>query len=141
MGSKTPQTVRKLYIPVVLLFTASFQLFSQDNGMQAVFDSIIAEADLLYRNEKAVWNSTDLLLTDKTLKRNFGGYVVRHSEDTVFVTYLDKSQEMSIARYAYFLMFFDFPIAVNKEKRPLTSLEKELKTMKVKINNLLGDSQ
>lgn len=126
---------------LLLLLTVSLELFSQDDHLPVVFDSIIAEADLLYRYEKAVWHSTDLLLTDKTLKKDYGGYVVSHSEDTVFVTYLDKRQEMSIARYAYFSTFFDFPIAVNKEKRPLTPLEQALITTKLKIISLLGDSQ
>ncbi|MBK7712556.1 MAG: hypothetical protein IPJ37_17525 [Bacteroidales bacterium] len=50
--------------------------FSQDENLQFKLDSIIKEADLLYSYEKAVWNATDILMTDSKLKKNYGGYVV-----------------------------------------------------------------
>jgi len=126
---------------LVLLLAISFNLFSQDDRLKAVFDSIIAESDLLYKYEKAAWNSTDLLLTDKKLKKNYGGYVVSHSGDTVFVTYLDKKQQMSIAQFSYFSTFFDIPMTFTKETRALTPLERELLAMKRTIIGLLSDSQ
>jgi len=75
----------------LILLTVSLWMFSQEDNLQAKLDSIIIEADLLYRYEKSAWNSIDLLMADKKLKNNFGGYVVSHSGDTVFVTCVDTS--------------------------------------------------
>lgn len=115
--------------------------FSQDENLQFKLDSIIAEADLLYKYEKSVWNSTDLLMSDKKLKKNYGGYLVNHSNDSVFVTYLDKNQEGSIARYAYLSSDLNKPVISKVESSPLTILEKELLDVKIKVINQLSESK
>lgn len=119
----------------------SLNAFSQEGDLQIKLDSIIAEADLMYKYEKAVWNSTDLLVTDETLKSNYGGYVVSHSCDTVCVTYLDKKQEASIARYIYVSADFNRPHVARLGLSPLTVLEKELLDVKIKMINQLSDSK
>jgi hypothetical protein len=126
---------------VLILLTASIEMFSQGNNLQAKLDSIINEADLLYRYEKSVWNSTDLLMADEKLKKKYGGYVVSHSGDTVLVTYLDKTQKEGIARFTYISKNLDKPFNTNLESSPLTLLEKELLEIKIKIINQFSDSK
>lgn len=125
---------------LILTLNISFSVFSQEN-LQAKFDSIITEADLLYRYEKSVWNSTDLLMANNKLKKNYGGYVVSHSNDTVFVTYIDKKQKESIARYQYVSNELTKPSNISIEVSTLTSLEQELLDIKIKLIKQLSDSK
>ena len=60
--------MKKCSLLVVFLFLIS-NVQAQEEHFERVFDSIIQEADLLYRYEKAVWNSTDRLMADKKLKK------------------------------------------------------------------------
>ena len=126
---------------LLILLTVSLWMFSQEDNLQAKLDSIITEADLLYRYEKSAWNSIDLLMADKKLKNNFGGYVVSHSGDTVFVTCVDKTKKKSIARFTYTSRDLDKPCITKLESTPLTLLEKELLEIKIKIINQLSASK
>lgn len=123
------------------LVTLFLNTFSQDENLQVKFDSIIAEADLMYKYEKAVWNSTDLLMADKMLKKKFGGYVVRHSVDSIFVTYLDKNQKESIAQFTYISTNLNKPCHIRMESSPLSVTEKELLDIKVKMLDQLSESK
>lgn len=123
------------------LVTLFLNAFSQDENLQVKFDSIIAEADLMYKYEKAVWNSTDLLIADKMLKKKFGGYVVRHSVDSIFVTYLDKNQKESIAQFIYISSNLNKPCHIRMESSPLSVTEKELLDIKVKMLDQLSESK
>lgn len=125
----------------LLLLAIAFSIFSQDEKLQVKLDSIVAEADLLYRYEKSVWNSTDLLLTDKKLEDNYGGYVVSHSNDSVLVTYLNKKQNAVIARYTYVSADLSHPVKINTGISTMTMLEKELLAKKIKIFNQLSESK
>lgn len=124
-----------------ILLVVSLELFSQKDTLQSKLDSIIIEAELLYRYEKSVWNSTDLLMADRNLKRNYGGYVVSHSGDTVYVTYVDKAQKGGIARYTFTSKDLNKPLLTNLESTPLTLLEKELLDIKIRILNQISDSK
>src|SRR5574344_971735 len=88
---------------LILFFLGIIYLnaFSQDDYLQLKFDSIIKEADLLYSYEKAVWNASDILIRNSKLKKNYGGYVVANSNDTIFVTFIDEKQKQAIARYYF----------------------------------------
>lgn len=104
-------------------------------------DSIIEEADLLFRYEKAVWISTDLLMSDRKLKRKFDGYVVYHSNDTTYVAMLDKNQRDVIARYEFVNLDFDSPLKTAIGSSELSIIEKELRDTKAKIIEQLSDSK
>ncbi|MHB9055642.1 MAG: hypothetical protein ACYC2P_05745 [Paludibacteraceae bacterium] len=132
--------MKKLGLTLLLLAVA-FSIYSQDENLQVKLDSILAEADLLYRYEKSVWISTDLLLTDKKLEANYGGYVVSHSNDSVLVTYLNKKQDAVIARYTYVSADLSHPAKISTEISTMTMLEKELFDKKIKIFNQLSDSK
>ena len=131
----------KQFIFLLIMVTSTSSVFSQADTLHAKLDSIIREADLMFRYEKSVWESTDLLMADKKAKDNYGGYVVSHSGDSVFVTYLDKDQKESIARYTYLSGNFNNPLVASIQSSPLTVLEKELFDMKVKIVDQLSDSK
>ncbi|MGQ1891795.1 hypothetical protein ACT29H_15245 [Thermophagus sp. OGC60D27] len=131
----------KNHLLLILTLLFSLNSFSQDENIQAKLDSILKEADLIYNYEKSVWNSSDLLLTNKKIKKNYGGYIVCHSNDTLTVTYLDKKQKESIARYRYKFDNLDKPLISRMELSSLTALEKELFESKKKIMSQLSDSK
>lgn len=127
----------------ILFFLGTLYLnaLSQEKNLQLKLDSIIAEADIMYKYEKAVWNSTDLLMADKKLKKNYGGYVVRHSVDSIFVSYLDKNQKESIARFIYISTNLNKPCHVRMESSNLSVAENELLDIKTTMLNQLSDSK
>ncbi len=128
-------------ILVIVTLILSLNLFAQEEVNQTKLDSILGEADLMYRYEKSVWNSTDLLMSDAKLKNNYGGYVVHHSKDRLTVTYLDKNQKESIARYSYMFDNLNTPLIASIEPSQLTSIEKELFDIKGKIASQLSDRE
>lgn len=73
----------RIFLLVTATLFFSLNLFSQEENIQVKLDSILVEADLMYQYEKSVWNSTDILLSNKKLKQNYGGYIAHHSNDTI----------------------------------------------------------
>lgn len=131
----------KNFILLALILFFFLNLFSQEDIAQAKLDSILVEADLMYKYEKSVWNSTDLLMSNKKLKKNYGGYIVHHSNDTLTVTYLDKNHKKSIARYSYKIDDLNKPLNIAIETSQLTTIEKDLFEIKGKIASQLSDSK
>lgn len=129
------------YLMLITTVFFSLNLFSQEENIQVKLDSILTEADLVYQYEKSVWNSTDIVLSNRNLKKNLGGYIAHHSNDTITVTYLDKNQKESIARYSYKFDDFKKPLMTAIGASELTSLEKELFEIQGKIINQLSDSE
>jgi hypothetical protein len=129
--------------PAILFFLVALVLntYSQEENLQFKLDSIVKEADLLFRYEKAVWISTDILMADKNLKKNYGGYVVYHSNDTVFVTYFNKSLKQRIALYSFVNSDLSNPFRTNQETTALTGIEQELVNVKLKIIDQLSDKE
>lgn len=127
----------------ILFFLSTILLnaFSQDNNLQFKLDSIVKEADLLYSYEKAVWNASDILMSDSKLKNNYGGYVVSHSNDTIIVTFIDESQKQKIAKYFFTNSNLNTPFNSEIGLSPLTNLEQELLDIKVEMLNQLSDSK
>lgn len=126
---------------LIILGTLFLNAFSQDENLQLKFDSIIKEADLLYSYEKAVWSASDMLLTDSKLKKNYGGYVVSHSNDTIFTTFIDKSQKQKIAKYFFTKSNLNSPFNSEIGLSTLTNTEQELLDVKIKIINQLSDKK
>ncbi|MAB47801.1 MAG: hypothetical protein CMC05_04135 [Flavobacteriaceae bacterium] len=115
--------------------------FSQEKSEEVILDSIVKEADLLYKYEKVAWNSTDLLMSKRKLKKNYGGYVIYHSNDTIHASFIDKSQEKRIARYSFTASDLEVPYNSNFELIELSESEKELLDIKIKIVNNLSDEK
>jgi len=129
------------YFLLIFTLILSINLIAQDEIKQAKLDSILNEADLMYKYEKSVWNSSDLLMSNNKLKNNYGGYIVYHLNNTVTVTHLDKNQKESIARYSYKFDNLNKPFISSVETSKLTTIEKELFDIKGIIVNQLSDSE
>lgn len=57
--------------------------FAQNVDHHAKFDSIIAEATILYNFEKTIWQSSDLLKKKAEIQNNVGGYIVYQEGNTI----------------------------------------------------------
>jgi hypothetical protein len=123
----------------VIVFFGVLSGKAQSENFDPIFDSIIKEANILFRYEKAVWNSTDRLLAETKLKNDYGGYVVYHSGDTVSVAYVNKKRSDRIAFYSYTSSNLEVPLEFSDKKVPLNPLEQELLTVKVKMLEQLSD--
>jgi len=129
-------------IAILFLFVIiAFNTFSQEENLQFKLDSIVKEADLLYRYEKVAWNSSDLFMLDSKLKKNYGGYLIFQSNDTIFATFNDKSQKEKIAKYYFTNADVNFPFKTEVEVSALTKTEQELLNIKTKIINQLYDKK
>ncbi len=129
---------------ITILFflgTIFLNAFSQDDNLEFKLDSIIKEADLLYSYEKAVWNASDILMSDSKLKKNYGGYVVSHSNDTISTIFIDKDQKQKIAKYFFTKSNLSSPFNSEIGFSPLTNSEQELLDIKIKIINQLSDKK
>lgn len=115
--------------------------FAQTADLQPKLDSILQEADLLYRYERAAWLASDLLNEEKKLAKKFGGYVVYHAGDTTTVAMLDKKQKQAIARYAFLANEFDEPVKSSTTSTDLSALERELFDTKGKVIDQLMDTK
>lgn len=131
--------MKKFTLSLFLLFALNG--FSQESDLQSKMDSILQEADLLYRYEKAVWVSTDILFSDETLKNNFGGYVVYHSNDTINVSILNSEQKEVIAKYIFVGSDFDSPSETLRKASNLSAAEQEQIAIKAKIIEQLSDGK
>src|SRR5690625_1590350 len=88
--------MKKSYLLLFLLRRIIW--YTQTENRQVKLDSIIKEADLLYNYEKAAWVATDLLMPMEKLRNNYGGYIVYHSNDTIYATIMDQTQRKRLAR-------------------------------------------
>lgn len=129
----------------LILFLLPFSMFgfSQNDTekMKTTLDSISKEADMLYNYEKVAWNSTDLLMSDTKLKQKYGGYIIYHSNDTIFATFLDKEQRNKIAKYTYTTKNLSKPTQSNFDSESLSKNESDLLHIKLKIVDQLSDEK
>ena len=133
----------KRILLILSLYFVSINGYSQNlienDSIKFIFDSIIAEADLLYNYEKVAWNSTDILMAKGKLNHNYGVYVIYHSNDTIHATFIDEKQKSRIAKYSFTKNDLNKPIQTNYELKELSNLEKELLDIKIKIIANLSD--
>ncbi len=130
------------HIVAIILFTVILSpAKAQEEPVKAILDSILNEAGLMYAYEKAVWHSTDLLMTDRKIKEVYGGYVVRHSADSVFVSYVSKNKVDCIAYYVFTMADLVNPCIVSKDVKPLQETEKGLFDIKQKMISQMLDSK
>lgn len=115
--------------------------YAQSDSTQVKLDSIIKEADLLYNYEKAAWHTTDLAMSSEGLRDNFGGYIVYHSNDTIYASITDKAQGKRIARYSYVTADIDTPVNSNPETSGLSIKERKLFKIKNSMIDQLSDSK
>lgn len=94
-------------------------------------DSIIVEANLLYKYEKAIWTSIDLANANEEVKINFKNYLVYQEGDSMITVILNKDNQC-IYDIAYFAEF-PYPIRKTLGTRSLSAKEKNLLNVKQKI--------
>lgn len=128
-------------ISIIIFGLISIISFSQEKLKKSILDSIVKEADLLYNYEKVAWNTTDLLMSKRKLKKNYGGYVIYHSNDTIYASFIDKDQEKRIAKYSFTTSDLKSPFESNFDLIQLSESEKELLNIKIKIINQLSDQK
>ncbi|MFD2562108.1 hypothetical protein [Aquimarina rubra] len=130
--------MRKILIVLITVLITALT-YSQKDTLQVKLDSIIEEANLLYSYEKVAWNSTDLLMSNRKLKKNYGGYIIYHSNDTIYASFIDKTQKNRIAKYCFTTSDLSKPFESIIKKSDLSKIEKELLDIKIKIVNQLSD--
>jgi len=126
--------MKKIAILLLVVLTSSGS-YAQDEALKFKFDSIIAEADLLYSYEKVAWISTDIHRGNKKLKKSFGGYIVTHSHDTVTGTFFNERQTGVTARYYFTTSDLDMPFKTEIKETPVRPLEAEM----LRIKGIIGD--
>lgn len=134
----------KFIIVFTCLFSCSYS-YAQDKvytneEINVKLDSIMQEANLLYRYEHSSWISTDLALANSNVKNNFAGYFTYKKEDTIKTIFFDKEQQKIVAEYC----FTNNPGKPTTEiisERKFTSKESELQEIKNKITEQLSDKK
>ncbi len=111
-----------------------------ETELKTKLDSVLTEAQLLYKYEKAAWISTDLATGNRAVKKDFGGFFAYEEQGEIRVIILGKNQKNCIAEYS-FESDFNKPKSVKTENRELTNQEKTLLEVKEKIVENLSDKQ
>lgn len=130
--------LKSLVVATLTSFIFCSSAFTQERPEDFAFrqctDSILKEADILYRYESAAWVATDMALQHEKIKNDFGGYLVYSSGDTVKVSVRSKNS----GRRIYSLSFTTNvrkPVLEEFTDRDLTSNELNLWTIKQKITS------
>jgi hypothetical protein len=134
----------KYFIAFLLSFAYTFS-FGQDlkytnEEISLKLDSIMQEANLLYRYERSSWVSTDLALANSTTKNNFGGFLTYKNEDSFKTIILDKELNKCIAEFI-FKDDFNKPKTEIVSERELTQNEMTFQKIKNKIIDQLSDAK
>jgi len=119
-----------------LIFAISSTLFSQneysESEMKRITDSILNEANLMFKFERVAWLATDLAKEVKKVNKDFGGYFVYQSNDTIKAIVFSKKT----AKVIYELNFinnFRAPHSQKLVKRDLKPKETELLEIREKM--------
>lgn len=130
--------IKKIIIFNLILFainTAAQDKKYSELEIKTKLDSILTEADLLYRYEKSSWTSTDLALANKKTKKEFGRYLTYDSNDTIKTIIIDKELQNCIAEF----------VSINENgnnsfsTRPLSAKENELLKVEHQIKSQLDN--
>ena len=123
---------------LILLFGLSIlgkaQIELSKKQIQEKTDSILIEGNLLYKYEKAAWISYDLAMEKKSIKKDFGGYLIYKDGDAIKTTILDEENKFCTYELT-FITDFNKPTYENLTKRELTENEEKLLNIKNKILN------
>lgn len=112
-------------------------VFISLNTSAQIEDEILAEGKLLFRLEKASWNSTDDFLSRFPGKREItGGYVSYESDNHKITTifFSQANNDSLLVRYE-FDVISDAPLKIDTAQLEITALEKDLIEMRRDANN------
>ena len=136
--------MKKLLFLTIISLISSFLLAQtieiSETELKTKLDSVLTEAHLLYKYEKAAWISTDLAMENRTVKKDYGGFFVYEEQGEIRVVILEKKQKKCIAEYS-FESDFSKPKSVKTENRELSNQEKTLLEVKEKIVENLSDKR
>lgn len=104
----------------------------EDSVLRQNTDSVLKEADMLYRFESAAWIATDRAVMNEHIKNDFGGYLVYSTGDTIKTIVRSKTTGRRIFS-VYFTANMQKPVLEEFTDRDLTPGELLLWTMKQKI--------
>ena len=95
-------------------------------------DSILEEANTLYKYEKAAWITSDMAMDKKEIKKDFGGLLIYQRNDTISAVVLAKEGTKCIYEVT-FKNSFNNPCKESLIVRDLTEVEKSLQQIKKKM--------
>lgn len=123
-----------------LLFVCCTSVAQENNftneEIQVKLDSILIEANILYRYEITAWLATDRALHEEKLTKFTGPMIIYPAGESMTASLLDE-KEKSIATYTFDATFTNPIVTVNSRK--LTAEESQLLTMKNTIIEQLVD--
>lgn len=121
-----------------LLFAQTTEI--SDAELKKKLDSVLTEAHLLYKYEKAAWISTDSAMKNQAVKKDYGGFFTYEEHGEIRVIILGKKSQECIAEYSFESDFYK-PKSEITESRELSDKEKTLLEVKEKIVGNLSDKK
>lgn len=133
------------YLFLLVLFVVPTLARSQeaepiDSQLKQQLDSILKEADMLYKYEKAAWVSTDMAFQESDIKDNIGEYLAYQDNNEVKAIFISRENDDCIAEYV-FKDNFEKPANITTGERALTEREATLIAIRGKIIEQLSDPE
>jgi hypothetical protein len=132
-----------LTIISILFFTLAYgqeiKKYTNDE-IKLKLDSIMVEANLLYKFEKSAWISTDLANENKIIRKNIGGILTYQLNDTIKTIILNEKRNKCIAEYI-FINDFKKPSEEIISERNFTPKEQNFQKIKEVILEQLSDKK
>jgi hypothetical protein len=134
----------KYFIAFLFSFACTFS-YGQDvnytnEEINLKLDSILKEANLLYKYERSSWVSTDLALANSTTKNNFGGFLTYENGGSFKTIILDKGLNKCVAEFN-FKDDFNKPKTEVISERELTQNEMTFQKIKTMIIEQLSETK
>jgi len=118
-----------------IVITLSINTFAQSKTSEELLrtkiDSILVEADILYKLEKAAWITTDMAMEIKPIQENYGGYFAYQTDNAFKAIILNKEKECILE--TVFTDNFNKPSSELIFTRSLTETERHLLSIKNSI--------
>lgn len=133
--------MKLIYLLLAIAISSSIaaqEIKFSENELKQKFDSILIEADLLYKYEKSAWISTDFVFQETALKNNIREYLIYQNNDEIKTIFIDQIGKNCIAEYI-FKDNLDQPNDITTGERSLTEQESKLLETKHKIIEQLSD--
>ena len=135
--------MKKKQLIIMLIAAIAQTLIAQkiempDSILKVKLDSVLAEAHILYKYEKAAWIATDLSLEKSEIITNFGSYFIYQENELIKAIIIDKKNQFCIAEYI-FENDFSKPKQIITEKRTLSNIELNLIKVRNRITENLSD--
>ena len=132
----------KNMLTLIVLLSSWLTVYSQESYTEAELkqkcDSIVEEANTLYRYETAVWNFTDMIFAKPGLIETIQNILTYHQGDSIKCVAIDKQ---SYCIYEATFLNESAPCSEVTTRRNLTEQEILLAKIKEKIRSELADHE